>query len=73
MTCTDCKKPVTVKAPGWRRDICCRCWVLRARVVSMLNAGEMSPAAFREIQEGMARGEGQKAMLLATNPDLYEI
>jgi len=39
----------------------------------MMKSGQMTPAAFREIQEGMARGEGQKAMLLATNPDLYEI
>jgi hypothetical protein len=39
----------------------------------MMKSGEMSPAAFREIQQGMARGEGQKAMLLETNHDLYEI
>lgn len=73
MTCVDCKKPVSVKAPGWRRDLCCGCWVLRSKTISMMKSGEMSPASFREIQTGMARGEGQRAMLLATNPDLYEI
>lgn len=72
MTCIDCKKPVK-KDTGWRSDICAGCWELRKKTISMVKSGEMSHASFREIQTGMARGEGQKAMLMATNPDLYEI
>lgn len=72
MNCKDCKKPVEKVSPG-RPFICSGCWDLRTKTISMMKSGQMTPAAFREIQEGMARGEGQKAMLLATNPDLYEI
>lgn len=72
MTCIDCKNPVEKRSNG-APFICSGCWDLRGKTISMVKSGEMSSASFREIQAAMGRGEGQKAMLLATNPDLYEI
>jgi hypothetical protein len=49
------------------------CWKLRIEVISKVKTGEISIKSFKEVQAGMARGEGQKAMLTATKSDMYEI
>ncbi len=72
MKCTDCRKPFHRPSDG-RSDICSSCWTLRTQVIAAVKSGAISIQAFRETQVGMARGEGQKAMLMAISSDLYEI
>ena len=72
MKCTDCRKEYRLPSPG-RRDICPACWELRKQTMAAVKSGAITMQSFREVQIGMQRGEGQKAMLVAINADLYEI
>lgn len=72
MKCVDCRKEYRRQFPG-SRDICPACWELRKQTIAAVKSGAITMQSFREIQIGMQRGEGQKAMLLAINADLYEI
>lgn len=72
MKCVDCNRPIS-KPGTHRRDICQRCWDLRKLTIGMVKSGAITVSDFREIQVAMGNGCGQKAMLQATNHDLYEI
>lgn len=72
MKCTDCRKEYRLPSQA-RRDICPDCWELRKQTIAAVKSGTITIQSFREIQIGMQRGEGQKAMLVATKSDLYEI
>ncbi len=72
MKCVDCRKPVSHRSKG-RPDICEGCWELRLTTMALVTSGAMPIATFKEIQSGMAKGYGQRAMLQAINHDLYEI
>ena len=72
MKCTDCRKEYRLPSPGGR-DICPACWELRKQTIAAVKTAAITMQSFREVQIGMQRGEGQKAMLVAINADLYEI